>query len=261
MEYEFYLDLFFLTDLFLNLLSLLLTASMGRMHGKAARLVLAAAAGSLWNCLLLLFPVLPPWPALILTVALVGSLMTALAFSLRSPAEIVRANLFLTASVFLTGGCFALLKEYVWLSDWEGLAVLGALCLGTSAFLKNAMRERARGEERFLVRLYYRGQKREFLALADSGNRLREPISGKPVSVIAYESCRGFCDAVSAVLYIPYRSVGTREGMLPGIIFEKMEIYREGRLFEIERPVVAVTKEPLSGSGDFSMLLPEEFVV
>lgn len=261
LEYEFYLDLFFLTDFFLNLLSLFLSASMGRMRGRPARLILAAAAGSLWSCSLILFPIFPLLFELALTVAFMGSFMTAFSFSLKSPAEIVRADLFLTASVLLTGGCLVFLKEYLWLSDWEGMAVLTASCLGAGLFFRNAMKERERGKERFQVWLYYRGQKREFLALADSGNRLREPVSGKPVSVISYESCKGFCDVIPSVLYIPYRSVGTREGMLPGIIFEKMEIYREGRLFVIERPIVAVTKEPLSGSEDFSMLLPEEFVV
>lgn len=261
MEYEFYLDLFFLTDFLLNLLSLFLSASMGRMYGPLKKLILASAAGSVWNCLLFLFPVFPIMLELVLTVSLMGSFMTAFSFSLKSPGEIVKADVFLAASVWLTGGCFGFLKEYVWLSDWEGMAVLSAFCLGAGLFFKDAMKEKERGKERFLVWLYYNGKKKEFLGLADSGNRLKEPITGKPVSVISYESCKGFCDVLSSVLYIPYRSVGTREGMLPGIVFEKMEICREGRLFEIERPIVAVTKEPLSGSGDFSMLLPEEFVV
>ncbi len=111
------------------------------------------------------------------------------------------------------------------------------------------------------MRLFYRGEQREFKALADSGNRLREPVSGKPVSVVYIGDLKGFCDSVDGVVYIPYRAVGTRAGLLPAVIFEKMEIVWEKRTVEIQRPVVAVAREPLSGDGGFTMLIPEQFVV
>ena len=137
----------------------------------------------------------------------------------------------------------------VWGLDMEkGVTVEGAF--GTD-----------RGRERFLVRLFYRGEQREFKALADSGNRLREPVSGKPVSVVYIGDLKGFCDSVDGVVYIPYRAVGTRAGLLPAVIFEKMEIVWEKRTVEIQRPVVAVAREPLSGDGGFTMLIPEQFVV
>lgn len=83
-------------------------------------------------------------------------------------------------------------------------------------FFKRALREKERGRERFLVRLFYRGGQREFKALADSGNRLREPVSGKPVSVVYAGDLKGFCDSVDGVVYIPYRAVGTRAGPASG---------------------------------------------
>lgn len=80
------------------------------------------------------------------------------------------------------------------------------------------------------MRLFYRGEQREFKALADSGNRLREPVSGRPVSVVYVGDLKGFCDSVDGVVYIPYRAVGTRAGLLPAVIFEKMEIvWEKGR--------------------------------
>ena len=70
-----------------------------------------------------------------------------------------------------------------------------------------------------------------------SGNRLREPVSGKPVSVVYIGDLKGFCDSVDGVVHIPYRAVGTRAGLLPAVIFEKMEIVWEKRTVEIQRPV------------------------
>ncbi len=261
MEYEFYLDLFFLINFFLNFLSLFLSASMGRMNTSVVRLLAASAAGSVWSVLLFLFPVRPAFLALFLTVFLAGSVMVSIAFSLKSPLKTGKAVGMLTLSAALCSGFFTFLKQTFWLTDWECICALACLSLGAGLFFKNTLKEKERGRERFVVWLYYRGKKKQFLALADSGNRLREPGSKKPVSVISYGDCVGFCDVISSVLYIPYRAVGTKEGVLPGILFDRMEIETEYGLSEVKRPIVAVTKEPLSGSGDFSMLIPEIFVL
>ena len=51
---------------------------------------------------------------------------------------------------------------------------------------------------------------------------------------------------------------GTKSGMLPGILFDRMEIMDgENRSVRIDRPVVAVSKEPLFFRKDFTMILPE----
>lgn len=260
MEYVFYPDVFFLTVFAMDLLSLLLSGILGRMRGKPARLLISAAVGSAWNCILVLFPVMPSMLEMILTAGLIGSLMTSISFSLKTVSGILRADALLLISAFLTGGVFTFLQESLWLSDVEAVLAVWCLSLGIFFFLKGTLRERVKGRERFPVWLYYAGKRKKFLALADSGNRLVEPVTGKPVSVISYESCKGFCDRVSAVLYVPYRAVGTGQGILPGIIFEKMEIRLDGTFLEIDKPIVAVCRERLSSDGDFSMLIPEEFI-
>lgn len=261
MEYEFYLDLFFLINFYLNFLSLFLSASIGRMNTSVIRLLIASALGSLWSILLFLFPVRPAILALFLTVFFAGGAMVSIAFSLKSPLKIGKATGMLTLSAVLCSGFFTLMKQTFWLTDGESICALTCLSLAAGLFFRHTLKERERGRERFVVWLYYRGKKKRFLALADSGNRLREPGSLKPVSVISYGDCAGFCDVISSVLYIPYRAVGTKEGVLPGILFDRMEIETEHGLSEIKRPIVAVTKEPLSGNGDFSMLIPEIFVL
>lgn len=113
---------------------------------------------------------------------------------------------------------------------------------------------------RYQVRLYHHGICKEFAALADSGNRLRVPETGKPVSLIAYSDCIGFCDRVHAGFYIPYRAVGTENGLLFAMMLERMEIIKDGKTIVVENPVVAVSKERLSSDDSFSVLLPEEYI-
>ena len=116
------------------------------------------------------------------------------------------------------------------------------------------------GDDRYQVSLYYKGREKHFLALADSGNRLRVPESKQPVSLISYKDCIGFCEEVSGGFYIPYHAVGTEKGLLFAMQFERMEIKKNGRTKIIEHPAVAIVKERLSVKGDFSMILPEAYV-
>lgn len=260
MEYEVYIDVFFLTEFFRNLLVLFLAAIMGQREIRIFRLCLAAALGSFWSLWAVFLVQIPVAVRLFGTVTLIAAVMNVLAFTLKNPAEIVRANgILLAASGFLGGGLL-IFGQFTSLSSWESLFGMAAVCGAFGLFLEGIFKKKAIGKERYVVRLYYRGKKKDFLALADSGNRLREPVSGRPVSVICYEDCKNFCDRLTSVIYIPYRAVGTERGMLPGIIFEKMEIVAGKECIKIEKPIVAVAKEPLSGNGDFNMLLPEELL-
>lgn len=260
MKYEFYIDLFFFTDLFLNVLSLILVGFFLRRRLVWSRVLMAAAGGSVWNCLLIVFPIFSRYTELFITVFVIGSLMCFFTFRCRTVSELLKGDMsLLTASVFVVG-IMDFLRENFWLSDLEAIALLGILCFGGGYFFRQLMQERAIGAERYHVKLYYQGACREFLALADSGNRLHVPGTGKPVSLAAYEDCKGFCDRVSAGFYIPYRAVGTDQGLLFAVVLEKMEIMKDGRTIIVENPVVAVSKERLCTDASFSMLLPEEYI-
>lgn len=260
MEYEFFIDLFFLADLLFNLQSLFLTAFLIRRNISIKRLLVGAIIGSIWNCFIVVYPVLPPYAEILFTTLGIGSIMTASVFSIFTLSEIVKADMALFTASAVVGGAVSFLREHLWLTDWESMVLVGIICLCCGSFFRQSMQERAVGKERYQVWLYYCGRKKEFLGLADSGNRLRTPESGKPVSIVAQSDCVGFCDHVSGGFYIPYRAVGTREGVLFAMTFEKMEIWKDGEQMVIDCPVVAITKEQLSADNTFSILLPEEYI-
>lgn len=265
MEYVVYIDIIFLTDLFMDFLALLLTAAFVRRHPSVIRLILAAAVGSGWTCFLILCPGFSEAAELLITIVGVGSLMNWIAFYCDLPKDFIRHFLHANASLLISSavlnGCLSFIRERMYLSDWESLVFLGAMSGAIVIFLTEMLKKQKVGTERYSVRLYYNGQEREFTGFADSGNRLCVPESGKPVSLVSYRDCIGFCDKVSGGLFIPYRAVGTEHGLLFAITFEKMEIRKSGTCIKIEDPVVAITKEPLSTGGDFNMILPEEYVM
>ena len=258
MEYVLYLDVWFLTDIFLNLLALWLTAVFLKKPMRMSRLCLAALAGSLWNCALVLYPMRSSVAELFLTIAVAGSGMVRIAFGKDNS---VSMDLVLLLATTILSGCLAFVKEQFWLTDQEILSAAAFATACAGILLRKLLHSTEIGNQRFPVRLYYQGKQREFLALADSGNRLRVPESQKAVSLISYDDCRGFCEQVAGGIFIPYRAVGTDHGLLFAITFEKMEIEKNGICKTIENPVVAITKEPLSSGGDFNMLLPEEYVL
>ena len=164
--------------------------------------------------------------------------------------------LVLSAGILQSG--LAVLRERCFLNGWKSLLFMGFFCAGVRFFAEALVKRPVIGKMRYQVRLFLNGRSKEFTAMEDSGNRLVEPVTGKPVSIIAAADAKEFGSEPAGVLMIPYRAVGTKSGMLPGILFDRMEIMDgENRSVRIDRPVVAVSKEPLFFRKDFTMILPE----
>ena len=108
------------------------------------------------------------------------------------------------------------------------------------------------------VTIHYRGKVKTITALLDTGNRLYEPVTRRPVHVVTYEAVRDICESVSSVIYIPFGSVGKKNGVLPGIFLDEMEVRQGDEVKIIKKPLVAVCREPLSADGQYQMLLHED---
>ena len=260
MTYVLYLDLFFLINLFMNVQILILVSVFLNVHGRILTIGVAAIIGSIWNCILILYPFSSEMVQWLVTIMGIGSVMNSIAFGIRSFKQILRANVWYLLSSACLGGGLTLLKEQILLNDWEMLICTGALTMGFGMLFHDFIASGTIGNQRFSVKLYYRGNVRTFTALADSGNRLRVPETQKPVALISYRDCKGFCEQVQGGFYIPYRAVGTDHGLLFAVTFEKMEILKNRTRIIIEHPAVAIVKESLSVDGDFNMILPEDYV-
>ncbi len=54
---------------------------------------------------------------------------------------------------------------------------------------------------------------------------------------------------------IPFHSVGKADGMLQAVMADYLTIEMEGKTYLIERPVLGLTEEPLSGDGSYNLIL------
>ncbi|HIZ79036.1 MAG TPA: sigma-E processing peptidase SpoIIGA [Candidatus Lachnoclostridium stercorigallinarum] len=282
-----YIDVLFLINLSMDFLVLLLVRTCLRRYGPLWRLLLAAAAGALWACLTLVWAAAGPEGMTLFLyrgmAGLPGAVCTAavmawIAFG-RGPGREFQTSLKRliqdTAGIFLA----AALLSGVWeglggllmsgggdggVPGGDSLSLAAFLFLGAGAFFAGRFlwltaAESAR-KRKYLchVRLFYRGRKTETEALLDTGNRLFSPDGKRPVHVLEYGVCREICEKVDRVCYIPYRSVGRQDGVIPGITMDYMEIVRGEEQTRVEHPLVGIVRQQLSPDGSYRMLLNEK---
>ena len=92
--------------------------------------------------------------------------------------------------------------------------------------------------------------------MIDTGNGLRDPISGKPVSILDRNTARELLGEVCLkdVRYVPYRSIGKDAGVLPAIQFDRMCVLKETSCW-VEMPLIAISEERISKEGEYEMIL------
>lgn len=288
MEVTLYLDVFFLTNLGMDLLLLWMTAKILRIpvHGK--RLAAAAALGAGGACILVMvWHVWLPgmsdagvrdwlqgvpdaggrsWLAQVAGVLELlagwgilpaGMLLTA--FRPSRLAEWGRQLTVLWIAGAAAGGIFEAVSFGNHRSTLRFLCCAAGVCLGGRAavlFLQESMRIQ---KNLYEVTLYYHGRTGQLTALWDTGNQLYEPYGHRPVHVVTREAAAQLCETVDRVIYIPFSAVGTGYGVLPGIQLDAMDVRKEGVLVRhCEMPWIAVSREPLSVRHQYEMLLHGE---
>ena len=135
-----------------------------------------------------------------------------------------------------------------------GILLLGAICYGVVCRLTGK-----REEEKPLCKVYLQEDSvcLEVNALLDTGNSLTEPISGKPVAVLAESVFQRLYSGKEPQGYrvIPYRSVGKQKGILPGYLLGHIIIEYQGVKKECKGVYVAISEALLSQAGDCQMIL------
>ena len=100
----------------------------------------------------------------------------------------------------------------VWNSNWMSANEGGSLMLNKLKIRKNL----------YNVRIVNGDSKIETVALEDTGNSLREPYKGRPVSVLQYNVIKQILTGNEKCFLIPFKSVGSQNGILTGITVDYM---------------------------------------
>jgi stage II sporulation protein GA (sporulation sigma-E factor processing peptidase) len=110
------------------------------------------------------------------------------------------------------------------------------------------------------VRLCHHGVTLDTCGLFDSGNSLREPISGQPVHIIDYEAAEkiikgGREKTGETIRVVPFHSMGREGGMLTAFLCDNVWIDRKGDYVNLGPAYIGIYRGKLSVTGQYHMIL------
>lgn len=249
-----YLDLVMVLNFLVDFLLLLGTNRMAGFPAGAWRCAGASLVGAVYSgiCLLPGFRFLGNllWRCVSL------GLMGGVAFGCNS-AALKRSGIFLLLSMAMGGIALSVGK-----GDMPSLILCAALCLLLSLV---SFGGQIGGREYVPLQIVYEGRSANLIALKDTGNTLRDPVTGESVLVISPEAAGRLTGLTVQQLrhpmetlaqrpllglrLIPFRSVGNSGGLLLAKRFEDVTI--EGKK---KSAIVAFAAEGL-GQGEFYQAL------
>lgn len=262
MYYELYLDVLFLENLLadyllLTLLNRILKSSAGRM-----KRLIGAAVGSLGICGLYLFSIESTLAGKLLIYVIFSTVMVKIGLGIRDWRGCGRAVVLLYICSFLLGGIFQWIQSRLRFPVYPfvGFTLISYWLLSTCMRWLMTLRERLGNVYETVVG--FRGKTVRVKGLLDTGNKLRDPIFQKPVSILTEQVKQELCgDEEPLYQMIPFHSLGEPKGLMPAFFADYLCIYRaNGEEKRIERPLLGVTKEPLSSQKEYDMILHPELL-
>lgn len=224
-----YVDGVMAINFLVDILLLLGTNRLAGFPSDKKRLTAAALLGAVYSgmCLLPDFRFLGDMLWRIVSLGLMGGL----AFGWNRSA-MHRCGIFVLLSLALGGFALCIGRN-------DGLG-LGAACLGLWCLSRLSFQGPVGSREYVPLEITHNGRTIKLLALRDTGNTLRDPITGEQALVIApWAACRltGLTEAqlrtpletlaertVPGLRLLPFRTVGNGNGMMLGMVFEQVTV-------------------------------------
>lgn len=239
MYYEVYVDVLFVENLWMNILLLWLTARADRVSVKKWRIIMAAGAGSLGACLLTIFSAGLSGAGCFLGSILLAAGMVRIAFS-RDRGFLARLVL-LYITGFILNGILRYLEQFHYMAGiWLAVSSSLSVCLLSAA--EYALRCRRKNLGLIVqTELKLGVGKIKTEALFDTGNSLYDPVSGKPVCILARDLLEQLLKESAREIIpraVPYHTI-SQNGILEAYILDELILYLPDGKKILERPVVA----------------------
>lgn len=246
---EIYIDQFFAEQLLTQWCLLHLACRAGRLRMRRGHYLAAELLGAVMQCIY----VLSGWKWIALAAC------PAMAFLAFARGERRSGLFFLSIVSLLFGGTVEAVITMLPLGASAGII---AAYMMIQAGLTQITRCRRKAEEEMEVQLLQGGVELTVRALVDTGNRLREPVTGRPVSILdaavakkllgsGWEKEKGF-------LLIPYHSIGKEHGWMKGVTIDRMKLITAGGYLEVTRPILAISDGRISAGDVYQVILNVE---
>jgi stage II sporulation protein GA (sporulation sigma-E factor processing peptidase) len=263
MHYELYIDVFFFTNFMMDSLLLFAVRAMLRIPARPWRVFLGGMLASLATCATVVMPLQSGFRHACAYV-LVPVLAAWAGLGVRAWRDFVKVVAILYVAAFLWGGILMALRPYVRAAGLFFAVSVASYYVFTGCWklVTGVQRQRRQICE---VRVFTGTGEYALNALLDTGNVLKDPVSGEMVSVIGRDTAmhifQGMTTRKMAELglrYIPYRTVGG-EGVLPVVRVEKMCVRMGGERW-ITRPVIGISGQKIEERQEYQMILNPDIV-
>lgn len=255
MYYEIYIDVLFLVNFMMDYILLLIVKKMLPCSATHGNVCLGAAIGSLLTCIIVILPIPYTFVKFVLFHMFVNTCMIRVGLKIKTIPSFVKAIIMLYIGGFLLGGIMEYFSQYVRMGSlFLLIAILGYyMVLGIWKFISYIQRW---NQCHCKVDLYLNDKRYQVKGLIDTGNGLRDPISGQPVSVLEQKIAKELLEEKNEknFRYVPYRTIGKAEGVLPVFRVDRMCVHRNEECW-IESPLIGISEEKISAEGEYEMIL------
>lgn len=266
-ESKIYLENVFLLNLIMNCYLLKLTGSVQKRKIRFFRVFAGSVLGAAGYCVLLCIPDFTHGWMIPLGMSGIGILMIRIGLEIKRFRELVYTVGWMFTMAFLLGGFIIFLKgkiPFIYRYENTMVFVAGMGFVGYE-LLKKGLEAYFCKKENTLrkVKISTDMGTVEIMAFVDTGNRLIDPVSQKPVAVLEEESWQKMTGWMRPEKYrvIPFYSIGKAHGLLDGYEVGCMEVDSEMGVRQHENVIIAIFKGKLSKTGGYQMILPPELSI
>lgn len=264
-----YLDVIFLENFLMDYMLLLLTGKILQKQKKITGMLFAAMIGSAYSVLCQVFYLsrLSPNAGVIQPVLQIVNLGVAYVMVKCAYRNNVGKGACLCVGTmlalsFVTGGVLSWAEQtffHVYTYRSTIFMALGTAIFGY-LFLQRwigAIRERMLYKKCNLpVILRLEGKQIVCRGLMDSGNSLREPITGRPVVIVEKELLRQHgIDEPQKYFAIPYHAIGTQNGILKGVLADELEIPQQQGEKRWQKVMLGIYEGKISRQDEYQVIL------
>ena len=255
MYYELYVDVLFLVNFMMDYILLLIVKKICQCSATHGNIFLGAIIGSLFTCIIVILPIPYAFVKFVLFHMFVNTCMIRVGLKIKTIPSFVKALIMLYIGGFLLGGIMEYFSQYVRMGSLFLVVAIASyyMVLGIWKFISYIQRW---NQSRCKAELYLNGKVYQVKALIDTGNSLRDPISGQPVSVLEQRIAKKLLEEKEEknFRYVPYRTIGKSEGVLPVFRIDRMCVHRDTDYW-VDTPLIGISEEEISAEGEYEMIL------
>ncbi len=293
MKYVFYADIFFVTNFIMDYILLKITGKLlkeNQIHTTSYLFGAFSGAGIL--TLNMIFPIKFRIINQIFAYLVISFIMCIVTFRKKSIKENIKICFYLYVTAFLSGGILNAVYFYTnFQMILKGMNFITFLVFAGGSYLimnyiihiiKIKMGRTGAKQDIIKVILYHRGMRQTVNALFDSGNSLKEPISGSPVHIVDYETASnllkknqdiqkkidineesineeiGINEKINInekIRIIPYNSLGKKNGIMTAFECERVVINIKDTEIDTGPAYLGIYQGELCAKGKYKMIL------